>query len=54
MGFLLPDSEFSVGRGATKRTLATFTVLAPQPQVVTGIKLVKDKTKLKERTACEV
>lgn len=50
-GLLLPDSGVVLGRGATKRTLHTFTVFTPQAQVVSDIKIVTDKKKLKERTA---
>ncbi len=50
-GLLLPDSGVVLGRGATKRTLHTFTVFTPQAQVVSGVKIVTDKKKLKERTA---
>lgn len=50
-GLLLPDSGRVVGKGATKRTLHTFTVFMPEAQVVSGVKVVADKKKLKERTA---
>ena len=48
---LLPDSGIDVGRGATKRTLHTFTVFMPHATIVSGIRQVASVSKLKERTA---
>ena len=50
-GLILPDSGVVVGRGATKRTLHTFTIFTPSPQVIQGVRVVKDASKLKDRTA---
>lgn len=52
-GLILPDSGIVVGKGRTKRTLHTFTIFTPSPQVLDGVEMVKERAKLKERSACE-
>lgn len=54
VGFLLPDSTRSVGKGRAKKTLGTFTVLMPDIRIVSDIEIAKQGADLAHMKAVPV